>query len=155
MLAQGISSYLDYRRLAILRAEVPSVDGSISTISDGIEAALLSIRSQQLIQLQKEMHAAVTPLRGQTKGMSDADYQEKLLILEQKVEAFNQLRSTDPTIVVKALKDAHHALALSLKDDKHQLQPVYDTTIKFLNAAAQLQSTFSPDSDGKSTSIKK
>ncbi len=138
---QLLTVYLDSRRYEVLRNTVPAVDSSIATLAQTVKAALLAIRAQQLVRLQREMHAAQAPLQSATVGkLSAAEYQNDLAILQIKVVAFNQLRVIDPQVAVNGLVDAHHQLAQALQNDTRQAQPVYTATINFLNSAAQLQS---------------
>ncbi|MGH9759870.1 MAG: hypothetical protein ACREDR_47000, partial [Blastocatellia bacterium] len=123
------------------RNTVPAADSSIATLAQTVKAALLAIRAQQLVRLEKEIHAAGAPLQSDTVGkLSVAEYQSDLANLQAKVAAFNQLRAIDPQTAVSALVDAHHKLAQALQNDTEQAQPVYAATINFLNSAAQLQS---------------
>ncbi|MDE2166102.1 MAG: hypothetical protein KGJ66_07170 [Alphaproteobacteria bacterium] len=136
-----VAVYLDTRRYDVLRNTVPAADTSIRTISQTVKAALLAIRAQQLLRLEKEMHAAEAPLQSDSVSkLSAAEYQSDLAILQAKVVMFNQLRAIDPQVAVGALVDAHHKLAQALQNDTRQAQPVYVATVNFLNAAAQLQS---------------
>jgi len=143
VLGQAVAFYLDSKRYEVLRNAVPAIDSSIATLGETVKAALLTIRAQQLLELQREMHAAAAPLQSPTVGkLSAAEYQNDLSVLQSKVAAFNQIRSVDPQATVAALVDAHHKLAQALQDDARQAQPVYATMIAFLNSAAQLQSAF-------------
>lgn len=141
IIGQLVTVYLDTRRYDVLRNTVPAADSSIRTIAQTVKAALLAIRAQQLLRLEKEMHAAAAPLQSDAVSkLSAAEYQSDLAILQAKVLAFNQLRAVDPQVAVDALVDAHHKLAQALQNNTRQAQPVYVATINFLNAAAQLQS---------------
>lgn len=136
--------YLDSRRLAVLRADVPAVDNSISVLGNTVTAALLVIRAQQLLQMQKDMHVAAAPLQSDSaKTLKAADYQNDLSALEAKVGAFNQTRAADPTAAVTAMVNAHHQLAQALASNAGQLQAVYTAAQSFYNAASQLQKALS------------
>lgn len=148
--------YLDSRRLAVLRAEVPKVDNSVAVLGNTATAALLVVRAQQLLQMQKDMHAAAAPFQSDSvRSLKAADYQNDLSTLEAKVAAFNQTRAADPAAAVTAMVNAHHQLAQALASNAGQLQAVYTAAQNFYKAASQLQSALSASSSAPTSAKSK
>ncbi|OIQ82493.1 hypothetical protein GALL_357150 [mine drainage metagenome] len=140
VLGQGISLYLNSRRLAVLRTIVSAVDPSIITLGQTVETDLYVIRAHQIRQMQKELHADVATFQAETVDkLNESDYQTKLVALQTKVAAFNQARAADPKAIAKAMVNAHHQLAVALQNKSEQILPVLTAVADFSSAAGQMK----------------
>jgi hypothetical protein len=148
LISQGITIYLDQRRYNVLRNTVPALDPDVQALGQTVQAALLDIRAQQLLQLGTGLRSNAEPLEITSVGkLSESNYQTRLAGLEAKISAFNQARAADPTATVTAMVNAHHQLALALQANTGQGAAVLNSMQNFaalaekLNAAAQAASS--------------
>jgi hypothetical protein len=140
VISQGITLYLDQRRLAVLRSTVPAVDPDVQVLGQTVQAALLDIRAQQLLQLGTDLRSDAEPLEvAAASKLSPADYQSKLAALQVRIAAFNQARAADPTGTVAAMVSAHHQLAAALEANSGQQMAVLAAVQTFVTAAGQFK----------------
>jgi hypothetical protein len=140
LIGQAVTLYLDQRRLAVLRSAVPAVDPDVQVLGQTVQAALLDIRAQQLLQLGTGLRSDAEPLEVATVSkLSTADYQSKLAALQVGIAAFNQTRAADPTATVAAMVTAHHQLAAALQANSGEQMAVLTAVQTFATAAAQLK----------------
>ncbi len=140
LIGQGVTLYLDHRRLAALRNTVPATDPIVQVLGQTLQAALADIRAQQLLQLGLELRSAAEPLEVAAVGkLSTAGYRSKLAVLQARIAAFNQARTADPAATTFAMVNAHHQLTLALQANPGPGTAALTGVQRFVGAAESLK----------------
>lgn len=140
VMGRSIALYLDQRRYAALRSTVPAMDHFVQALGRTVEAALSSIRAQQLLALGSVLRGDAERFAPAAVGRLDVgDYQSGRVTLETEVAAFDQARAADPAASVTAMIEAHHQLALALQANAGQGTAVASAVATFELAAEKLE----------------
>ncbi len=140
LIGQAFTIYLDQRRFAALRSAVPAMDPAVRVLGQTVQAALIDIRTRQLLQVESDLRRDARPLETPAVSMlSTGDYQGKLDTLESRIAAFNQARAADPAATVAAMVSAHHDLAQALQAGSGQGIAVLTSMQTFVATAEQLK----------------
>lgn len=142
------TAYLDHRRLEALRSNVPAADQPIKVLAVAMADVLKTIRLQRLALMSQSLRAAAQPFEeAETEqARRKLDYKTAVPELQAKAEAFTKARLADPDAAVAAMVEAHHQLAVAIRDDAKQVKPVIDAAKAFYKAAKQLQEALKPQS---------
>jgi hypothetical protein len=152
VLTEGITLYLNERRLAVLRKYVIPMQETVAILASVGAKTLDTINNDRETRLIHLIGADDRPLLAGTQRLSAAAYQADEHKLNSDVAALNALRTTNPIATGQALISAHAKLVAALQDNSGQIQPILTAISAFVTQAGQLQSAIAAGSAKKATS---
>jgi hypothetical protein len=140
-----VAAHLDTRRYQVLRDGVLEAQDPVATLGKALGESLDALRTARANELRPTVDRLIDPLGPTTdRGI----YAERLKRAEAAVATIDALNKADPQKAATDMVAAHEVLAVALRDDTRQIEPVVAAIKAFVAQAKTVREAFAPTASG-------